>query len=57
MERRPIRTLGQYEFVARRMEQLKDAAPCTPEARELKMLTEMIVEYELKRAAPDDEAP
>lgn len=44
MEYKPIVTQWQYDFVANRMEQLTDAKPNTPEALELKLLTEMIVE-------------
>lgn len=41
-------------MVAERIEQLKEADPYTPEADELKLLTEMIVDYELRMAASDD---
>lgn len=54
MEYKPIVTQWQYDFVANRMEQLTDAKPNTPEALELKLLTEMIVEYERRMAASDD---
>ncbi|WP_347160350.1 hypothetical protein [Pontibacter chitinilyticus] len=54
MEYRPIDTQRQYEFVARRIEQLQHAAPHAPEADELKILTELIVDYELRMAASDD---
>lgn len=57
MEYKPIKTQWQYDVVAKRMEQLTDADPYTPEADELKILTEMIVEYELKMAASDDNYP
>lgn len=54
MEYKPIVTQWQYDFVAKRIEQLKDAEPNTPEALELKLLTEMIVEYKMRMAASDD---
>jgi hypothetical protein len=54
VEFRLIRTQWQYDFLAERMEQLKGADPYTPEGQELKVLTEMAVEYELRMAASDD---
>lgn len=54
MEYRPIKTDWQYRMVAERIEQLQDADPYTPEADELRLLTELIVDYELKMVASDD---
>lgn len=41
-----ITTHTQYHAVASRMEQLKDAAPGSQPAKELKVLTRLIVEFE-----------
>lgn len=49
MEHKPIKSQEQYEVVAARMEQLKDAEAGTPEAKELKLLAKLIVDFELKR--------
>ncbi|MCC9138672.1 hypothetical protein ACFSKU_18385 [Pontibacter silvestris] len=54
MEYKPIKTQWQYDFVAKRIEQLKDTDPYTPEAEELRLLTEMVVEYVMRKAGFDD---
>lgn len=52
----PIMDRRVFDVSFKRMdiEQLKDADPYTPEADELKKLTEMVVEYEMRVAAYDD---
>lgn len=48
MEHKPITTQDEYDAVASRIEQLKDAAVGSEEAEELKLLTKLIVVYESK---------
>lgn len=40
----------QHDKIAQRVEQLKDAEPGTKEAKELKALTQILVQFEAKRA-------
>lgn len=47
-----ITTQIQYHAVALRMEQLKDAAPESAAAKELKVLTKLIVDFESGRRQP-----
>lgn len=55
MKSEPITTQEEYEAVASRLEELKDAAPGTGEARELKQLTRLIVAFESRRTAASPE--
>lgn len=55
MEYKQIKTQGQYQAVAARIEQLKDAEPGTNEAKELKLLMRLLVEFEMKRPAASPE--
>lgn len=47
-----ITTQVQYYAVALRIEQLKDAASGSAAAKELKVLTKMIVDFESRRQQP-----
>lgn len=44
-----ITTQVQYHAVASRIEQLKDAAPGSAPAKELKVLTKLLVDFESRR--------
>ena len=48
-EHTPITTQEQYDAVASRLEELKDAPAGSEEAEELKLLTKLIVDFERKR--------
>jgi hypothetical protein len=52
MEHEAIVTQEQYDEVASRIEELKDVAPGSEEAKELKLLTKLIVQFESKRFQP-----
>lgn len=56
IKHRPITTQGQYDIVASRIEQLKDAAAGSEEAKELKLLTSLIVEFESRRQQTDQDS-
>ena len=43
---KPIKTEGQYNMVASRIEQLKDVLPQSAGAQELKLLTHLVVAFE-----------
>lgn len=47
-----ITTQVQYHAVASRIEQLKDAEPGSDAAKELKVLTRLLVEFESGRRQP-----
>ena len=53
-----ITTQEQYNTVAARIEQLKDVSADTEEAKELKQLTKLIVDFEMKQqhSLPHDSA-
>ena len=51
-EHTPITTQEQYNAVAARIEQLKDARAGSEEAKELKKLTKMIVDFERRNPQP-----
>jgi hypothetical protein len=46
MEHQAIKTKGDYNKAARRLEQIKDAEPNTIEAKELKRLVQEIIYFE-----------
>jgi hypothetical protein len=52
MKHEAITTQEQYDEVASRIEELKDVAPGSEEAKELKLLTKLIVQFESKRYQP-----
>lgn len=49
MKHKPITNKEQYMKVAYRIEQLKNAEPATVEAIEYRLMTQLIVEYEMER--------
>jgi hypothetical protein len=49
MKHKPITCQDQYMKVAYRIEQLKNAEPATAEAIEYRLMTKLIVEYEIER--------
>lgn len=51
-EHTSITTQQQYDTVASRIEQLKDASAGSEEAKELKLLTKLIVDFERKNPQP-----
>ena len=56
-EHAAIETQEQYDAVADRIEQLKDAPAGSEEAKELKLLTKQIVDFETRNPQPTQPKP